>query len=269
MSLESATYIHQLDASNPSGADRLKDGDDHLRMIKAALKATFPGIAGPLSASVTHDFLNGLALATMPLGAIIMWTGAASAVPAGWAICDGRTVSKSAGGGTVTTPDMRDRVPVGVSSTHGVNTTYGQFTSTITTGSAGAHLHTAVVTPAGSHNHGGASGDHVLTIAELPAHAHLAAAATNAALATLSASNSVIALSTGGGEVAYGLAGTATPANVGVTSSAGSNQAHSHVIPTDGAHSHAITIQTAGDHSHSATIDATQPSYAVYFLMRI
>jgi microcystin-dependent protein len=45
MGLENATYIDGLNASNPVGnADDISQGDDHLRLIKAVLKNTFPGL---------------------------------------------------------------------------------------------------------------------------------------------------------------------------------------------------------------------------------
>ncbi len=42
MGLESATTIQGLDASNPTGSDQKAQGDDHLRLIKAVLKSSFP-----------------------------------------------------------------------------------------------------------------------------------------------------------------------------------------------------------------------------------
>lgn len=43
MGLESATYIQGLNASNPVGAtDSRRQGDDHIRLLKAVLLATFP-----------------------------------------------------------------------------------------------------------------------------------------------------------------------------------------------------------------------------------
>lgn len=57
MGLEAATYIHELDPANPVGAaDPKSQGDDHLRMIKAALQATFSGITGEVT--VTHTQIN-------------------------------------------------------------------------------------------------------------------------------------------------------------------------------------------------------------------
>lgn len=42
MSLESATFISDLVASNPASSDQRKQGDDHLRLIKTTLQSTFP-----------------------------------------------------------------------------------------------------------------------------------------------------------------------------------------------------------------------------------
>jgi len=35
MSLESGTYISQLNSSNPTASDDVSEGDDHLKLIKA------------------------------------------------------------------------------------------------------------------------------------------------------------------------------------------------------------------------------------------
>ena len=51
MGLETASYIDSLVTSNPDGSDQRSTADDHLRLIKACLKRTFPLIAGGVSAS--------------------------------------------------------------------------------------------------------------------------------------------------------------------------------------------------------------------------
>ena len=56
MALETFSYISSLNASNPDGADNLSDGDAHLRGVKTVLLASFPEIAGVVSAS--HGELN-------------------------------------------------------------------------------------------------------------------------------------------------------------------------------------------------------------------
>jgi hypothetical protein len=64
-----------------------------------------------------------------PVGGIIMWSGTAELVPAGWAICDGENG----------TPDLRDRFVVGVGPTLGttVQAIGGKADATIV-----AHTHT-------------------------------------------------------------------------------------------------------------------------------
>lgn len=47
MGLESATYINDLVSSNPASTDLRGQGDDHIRLIKAAVRATFPNATKP------------------------------------------------------------------------------------------------------------------------------------------------------------------------------------------------------------------------------
>lgn len=58
MPLETATFINGLVSSNPAASDGLNQADDHLRLIKSTLLATFPNIAGAVTASDTQ--LNSL-----------------------------------------------------------------------------------------------------------------------------------------------------------------------------------------------------------------
>jgi hypothetical protein len=59
MTVETASFINGLNASLPSGDDEKNEGDDHLRLIKATIKATFPNITGEVTA--TQAELNGIA----------------------------------------------------------------------------------------------------------------------------------------------------------------------------------------------------------------
>lgn len=54
MALESGTYIDSLNASNPASTDGLGQADDHIRLIKSAIKATFPNLDGPVTATVAN-----------------------------------------------------------------------------------------------------------------------------------------------------------------------------------------------------------------------
>lgn len=56
----------------------------------------------------------------VPTGAIMMWSGASSAIPTGWVLCDG----------TNSTPDLRNRFVIGAGSTYAVGATGGSSTTT-------------------------------------------------------------------------------------------------------------------------------------------
>ena len=56
MGLESGTYIDSLNSSNPVAGDPVNEGDDHIRLLKSTVKATFPNVSGAVSA--THTELN-------------------------------------------------------------------------------------------------------------------------------------------------------------------------------------------------------------------
>jgi len=56
MSVETAPYINSLNTALPASNDPKSEGDDHLRVIKSAVKATFPNITGAVT--VTQTDLN-------------------------------------------------------------------------------------------------------------------------------------------------------------------------------------------------------------------
>ncbi len=61
MGLETGTFIDSLVATNPVGAtDPKSQGDDHLRLIKSTILATFPSITGAVT--LTHTNINDAAL---------------------------------------------------------------------------------------------------------------------------------------------------------------------------------------------------------------
>lgn len=86
MPLETASYINQLDSANPLGSDPIAAGDDHIRLIKAAVKATFPNITGPVT--VTQADLNSKVAGAVQktgdtmTGALVLSGNAASALQA-------------------------------------------------------------------------------------------------------------------------------------------------------------------------------------------
>jgi hypothetical protein len=56
MALESASFINGLVATNPTSSDNVGEGDNHLRLIKSTLLATFPSITGAVT--VSHTQIN-------------------------------------------------------------------------------------------------------------------------------------------------------------------------------------------------------------------
>ena len=56
MALETATYISDLVSTNPTASDNISQGDDHIRLLKSSIKATFPNITGAVTP--THTELN-------------------------------------------------------------------------------------------------------------------------------------------------------------------------------------------------------------------
>jgi microcystin-dependent protein len=87
MPLEAATYIDDLVATNPAASDGLSQADDHLRLIKSTLQATFPSVTGPVT--LTQGALNN----GSPAGMVAAYAGAAA--PTGWLICNGAAVSRT------------------------------------------------------------------------------------------------------------------------------------------------------------------------------
>ena len=67
----------------------------------------------------------------IPAGGVIIWTGAADAVPDGWALCDG----------TNGTPDLSGRFVLGSSATHAVGETGGSEEVTLTVEQMPSHNH--------------------------------------------------------------------------------------------------------------------------------
>ena len=56
MALETGTYISDLVSTNPVAADPKSAGDDHIRLLKSTIKATFPNVSNAVTA--THTELN-------------------------------------------------------------------------------------------------------------------------------------------------------------------------------------------------------------------
>lgn len=77
MGLEVATYIGNLVSSNPTGADRKLQGDDHIRLIKSVLQNCFGGFTGSVLTTGTNGGVaNAYTLTpTVPLAAYVVNMG--------------------------------------------------------------------------------------------------------------------------------------------------------------------------------------------------
>lgn len=68
MTVESTTTIDGLVADSPTSFDKKSEGDDHIRLLKAVLKASFPLFTGPLSIAndqiASKDYANSLAFSS-------------------------------------------------------------------------------------------------------------------------------------------------------------------------------------------------------------
>lgn len=161
------------------------------------------------------------------VGQIMMWYGAAVNIPDGWALCNG------AGG----TPDLRDKFIVGAGSTYNLSATGGAVQSGASnTGSAGAHTHETT------------TGEHVLTIAELPATP-----------LSVRGSYSQGGYDGGSNEFFRARPNNAFSTGHNLIEPLGEGQAHSHPGGTSSSN---------GDHTHSTPAVATLPPYfGLFFIM--
>ena len=71
MGLETGTYIDSLNSSNPGATDSVAQGDDHIRLIKSTVKATFPNLTGAVTSTHTEiNLLDGVTATTAELNYI-------------------------------------------------------------------------------------------------------------------------------------------------------------------------------------------------------
>ena len=83
------------------------------------------------------DGSNLTSVPGVPVGGIIMWSGATNNIPSGWALCDGQNG----------TPNLQDRFIVGAGNTYAVDATGGSADATLV-----SHTHNLL------YNHGSFGG---------------------------------------------------------------------------------------------------------------
>jgi microcystin-dependent protein len=102
--------------------------------VSGLVKAGSITVSGNLTAAtVAATTVTGFG--TIPLGGIIMWSGATTAIPAGWALCNGGTVS-----GQVT-PNLQDKFIVGAGNTYAVGSAGGASAVTLSVNQMPSHKH--------------------------------------------------------------------------------------------------------------------------------
>src|SRR5688572_5901805 len=83
MALEVANFINELVESNPvGGVDQYSTADDHLRLIKAAIKGTFPNFTSAAVTALVADLnlLAGAAAAGLSAAEILFVNGVTSSI---------------------------------------------------------------------------------------------------------------------------------------------------------------------------------------------
>lgn len=169
---------------------------------------------GSLDAAAIELLVNSILAQLFPIGIICKWYGSVASIPSGWSLCNGLNG----------TPDLRSRFIIGAGGVHAPHVTGGAASATTSLG--------------GAHNHGGSTGSHALTVAQMPVHRH--------------PMGSLFVRNVGGGGVISGSGSFADGASE--TQDTGGGEAHPHTIPT----------QT--DHDH--TVATLPPYYALCFIMR-
>ena len=95
---------------------------------------------------------------TIPIGGIIMWSGAIANIPTGWALCNDQTVNG------IKTPDLRNRFVVGAHS--------GAGTGTVETAGPGFNADNGTLSSSYTPGNSGGETAHQLSIPELASHTH-------------------------------------------------------------------------------------------------
>lgn len=252
--------MHRIDTPG-NVANRFTVGDPAISQIATQLGADWPNAVQeeliavvaqggliPNKAILTQvrdAILAMVAAAAAPIGTVRMWSGLSATVPAGHLLCNGALVSRTtyaalfavtstkygAGDGSTTfaLPDLRAKF------VHGA-TIDADVASLV-----GANTVTATMQAAGSHNHGGNSGSHVLTTAEIPAHHH-----------------------------AYdALIGSSTHPTGSGSGEARGQVTNQDTADTGGGGGHTHTISTQADHTHTMNSQDNRPaSVEMYFIIR-
>lgn len=217
MSVETAPFIDGLNPAFPTGGELVSEGDEHLRTIKGAVKASFPNITGATTATQLQLDTVTSAEAYFPEGGIIMWSGTIANIPSGWALCNG--IGNTANGGAI--PDLRGRFVLGAqdqaATPHGDITRIGWQESNkaeLLAGISGGNWISSTAS--------GTTGGTAITTAQMPSHSH-----------QFFSDNRNVELNTSqsSGPANGGFAGGQALSNATGVVATGSGQVHTHSVP--------------------------------------
>ncbi|MPM50906.1 hypothetical protein SDC9_97652 [bioreactor metagenome] len=146
------SYDHsQLTTGNPHHVTAAQAGAAAASHTHAASDMTSGVDSTPTAGSnnlVTSGGVKAALGALVPAGCILLWSGAATAIPSGWALCNGESG----------TPNLRDRFIVGAGSTYAVGATGGASSVTLTTDQIPSHTHSNTIGSESNHTHGVTAG---------------------------------------------------------------------------------------------------------------
>lgn len=91
----------------------------------------------------TTAFVTTAVAASIPSGAIILWSGSVASIPSGWVLCNGSN----------STPDLRNKFVVGAGSTYAVDATGGSADAIVVSHSHSATSTSTVTDPGHSHGY--------------------------------------------------------------------------------------------------------------------
>lgn len=170
----------------------------------------------PTPSSSGHATTKSYVDTRLPAGVIVMWSGAANAIPTGWYLCDGAN----------STPDLRNRFIVGAGSSYAVGATGGADSVTLSEAQIPSHSHTFSATTS-------SSGSHTHTIND-PGHYHTVGTSGEAGgggSGSIVGGGSLVQTSTTDTNITINSAGAHTHTISGTTSSVGSGSSHENRPP--------------------------------------
>ena len=241
MALETGTYISDLVSTNPTVSDNISQGDDHIRLLKATIKATFPNITGAVTSTQAElNKLTGVTASTAEINKLAGLTatttelnyasGVTSSIqtqlnskgpgfPAGTLMLFQQTSAPTGWTKQTTHNDKALRVVSGTASSGGSTAFTSVFTSRTPSGSISSVTSTGTV------------GSTTLAESQIPSHKHNQS--------HFSTGTATAAAATSGAGIAS--ARNATPINNGIlTQATGGGGSHNHSL-TMNAHSHTFT----------------------------